>query len=391
MNAILLRKPIAACLAVGLLISSASAQEAKVTSVRRIGNDVELKFTGTAGVLYTVQQSGTLDVGSWLPAGTAATGTGAEQTLLVAGAGVTGKNFLRLSYAAPSAPPGYVRIPGGTFTMGDQSSPYEGHLRERPPISVTLGEFFIKATEVTKTEWDATAPWALANGYTFGSQAGTAKGPDYPVTFVNWYDAVKWCNAKSEQEGLVPCYVIPGPSPGVNLVYRTGSPSRIGWLFGSNGYRLPCEAEWEKAARGGVPGRRFPSGTFMNHSVANYHASTGSYAYDNSGVNISHPAYNTGAVLPYTAPVGSFPANPYGLHDLEGNVREYCWDRSTSDYSEGYQVQFESASSLFPRITRGGDWSSDAYTARCSYRASQFPDTGRNNYTGFRPAKGPLQ
>ncbi len=386
MNAILLRKPIAACLAAGLLISSASAQEAKVTSVRRIGNDVELKFTGTAGVLYTVQQSGTLDVGSWLPAGTAATGTGAEQTLLVAGAGVAGKNFLRLSYTAPSAPAGYVRIPRGVFTMGDQGIPVEGLGKEQPAISVRVGEFFMKATEVTKAEWDATAVWAATHGYAFRSNAGAGVGPNHPVTFVNWYDIVKWCNAKSEQEGLLPCYYLAdGVTP-----YRTGEVSKVIWNFVRDGYRLPCEAEWEKAARGGFTGRRFPSGTTLSHSVANYKATTGTYAYDTTGYDGFHPSYIT-ATPPYTSPVGSFPANPYGLYDMEANVREYCWDRITSDYSEGYAVNPESATSLGPRATRGGDWSNTAFTSRCSYRADEFPDTGRKNYLGFRLVKGPLQ
>lgn len=377
------------CLAAVTLICSsvtAFAQEPVISSVKRIGNDVELKFTGTAGVEYALQQSETLEQRSWLPAGVAVTGTGAEQTVLVPGAGVPGRNFLRFSYTSDPTPSGFVRIPSGSFIMGDQSVPYDGLLKERPAITVETGSFFMKATEVTKAEWDATFTWAVANGYTFGNLAGAGKGPDHPVTSVNWYDAVKWCNAKSEQEGLVPPYT--ELVSGRHVTFRTLSTPRVYWNFAANGYRLPCEAEWEKAARGGMTGRRFPSGSTINHSVANFFASKTTYAYDTTGVDGLHPAYNTGAV-PYTSPVGSFPPNPYGLYDMEANVREQCWDNASSDWSEGYAVRWDSGTSLTPRSIRSGDWSNTAITCRSSYRNQEFPDA-RRNYLGFRLVKGPL-
>lgn len=379
------------CLAAAALVCSsvtASAQEPSISSVKRVGNDVELKFTGAAGVEYTLQQSETLEQRSWLPTGVTITGTGVEQIVLVPGVGIPGKNFLRFFYTFDPVPSGYVRIPSGSFIMGDQNVPYEGLLKERPPITTQTGAFHLKATEVTKAEWDATFTWAVANEYTFSNSAGAGKGPDHPVTNVNWYDVIKWCNAKSEQEGRQPCYTLRG-SDGRHTVYRTGSPTRIIWEFGANGYRLPCEAEWEKAARGGGVGRRFPSGTTIDHSVANFFASLSNYAYDTTGIDGMHPAYITGAI-PYTAPVASFPPNPYGLYDMDANVREYCWDTSTSDWAEGYVVKAESSSSLFPRAVRGGDWSSSAFQCRSSYRSQEFPDTGKKNYLGFRLVKGPL-
>ena len=101
--------------------------------------------------------------------------------------------------------------------------------------------------------------------------------------------------------------------------------------LGSQGYRLPTEAEWEKAARGGASGHRFPwsDADTITHSRANYYVRTQNgtnyYAYDISPTPGDHPIFNDGT-LPYTSPVGSFAANGYGLYDMAGNVWEWCWD-----------------------------------------------------------------
>src|SRR5215212_2223216 len=96
-----------------------------------------------------------------------------------------------------------------------------------------------------------------------------AKATNHPVNNVSWYDAVKWCNARSEKDGLTPCYY---SNVGLTVVYKTGrTEPYVRWT--ANGYRLPTEAEWEKAARGGLVGKRYPFGDSIDGSQANYSGS----------------------------------------------------------------------------------------------------------------------
>ena len=85
---------------------------------------------------------------------------------------------------------------------------------------------------------------------------------------VNWYDCVKWCNARSQQEGLTPVYYT---DAGLTQVYTNGETTTVYANWTANGYRLPTEAEWEKAARGGLSGQRFPWGNTITESQANYY------------------------------------------------------------------------------------------------------------------------
>ena len=198
-----------------------------------------------------------------------------------------------------------------------------------PVHTVQVSAFYMGKYEVTKEEWDAVRAWGPANGYT-DLPVGGGKAANHPVHTINWYPMVKWCNARSEKEGLTPCYTVGG------AIYKTGN-STPACNWAANGYRLPSEAEWEKAARGGLVGLNFPWGNTISHSQANYYSywSGGhpSHPYDVSPTEGYHPTYAVGGI-PYSAPVGSFAPNGYGLYDMAGNIWEWCWDwYSVSYYS----------------------------------------------------------
>jgi formylglycine-generating enzyme required for sulfatase activity len=269
-----------------------------------------------------------------------------------------------------------VLIPGGSFTMGRTSGDTDA---DAPPTTVTVSPFYIQQTETTKAQWDEVRTWGLSNGYT-DLEAGAGKASNHPVQGVTWWDVVKWCNARSEKEGLTPVYTVGGG------VMRTGTAEpAANWI--ANGYRLPTEAEWEKAARGGVEGKRFPWGTdTISHAQANYYGDS-SYAYDLSPINNYHPTYRTGE-QPYTSPVGSFEANGYGLYDMSGNVWECCWDW----YGESYYTTSNGttdprgAASGSRRVYRGGSWIDYAIIGRAALRYSDAPGA-RTGSIGFRPVR----
>lgn len=266
---------------------------------------------------------------------------------------------------------GFVKIPAGTYQIGDN---LDG-LSDAPVTSVSLSGYYLSVNDTTKAQWDAVRTWGVSNGYT-DLAAGGGKASDHPVQTVSWYAVVKWANAASEKEGLTPCYKVSGS------VYRTGSSDAVVCDWSANGYRLPTEAEWEVAARGGLSGKRFPWGDTITHSQANYYSSS-SYAYDVSSTRGDHPTYGTG-VYPYTSPVGSFAANGYGLKDMAGNVYQWCWDWYGT-YSGGSDPKGSAAGSA--RVLRGGHWNVFANYARCAqrYRTLSYADY---DLIGFRLARG---
>jgi formylglycine-generating enzyme required for sulfatase activity len=348
------------------------------------GTDITVRFGTVVGQTYSVEKSTSLAQGSWTVILGNATGTGAVQTTTDAGS--LPKCFYRIRYGATSTPTpdltGFALIPAGSFQMGDSMGDVYSGIG-LPVHAVDVSAFYMEKNLVTKAQWDEVYAWAAINGYTFDSNLngegphGQGKAPDHPVQTVDWMDCVKWCNARSEKEGLVPCYTVGGTT------YKSGSSDGVACNLSASGYRLPTEAEWEKAARGGLIGKRFPWGDTISQSQANYPGNTFAYSLYDLGPNGPNPTYATGSA-PYTSPVGSFAANGYGLYDMAGNVFEWCWDWY-GEYGSGAVSDPTGPDSGASRIYRGGSWYWDAFGCRAAFRYGESQVVSADNL-GFRCA-----
>lgn len=268
-------------------------------------------------------------------------------------------------------------IPAGAFTMGDTLDS-EGNAS---PIDVYVSQFTMDTNLVSYGQWQAVYNYAMNTGYGFDN-AGSGKADNHPVSSVNWYDCVKWCNARSQQAGLMPVYYT---DAAWTQLYTSGQVDVVYPKWSADGYRLPTEAEWEKAARGGLSGQRFPSGMTISENQANYNSDGFYNSYDLGPYTGYNTNFDTGAT-PYTSPVGYFAPNGFGLYDMAGNVTEWCWDWYATPYGQPTTNNPTGPASGIAsngRVIRSGNWGTDAYYSRCAFRQGYNPSFA-TPYQGFR-------
>ncbi len=257
--------------------------------------------------------------------------------------------------------PEMVSVAPGSFIMG-----YAAAIPSRPEHKIHVDAFFIDKYEVTQGAYGAVMrenPSDTRRGAR-EDDIDTPIGKDYPVTRVSWFDAVRYCNARSAAEGLQPCYDV----------------STWECDFSKNGYRLPTEAEWEYACRAGTSTTYF-FGNDVNDLIhyANYWPDRDKY------FEVMSEAGKWDKPLPKLLPVGQKKPNPWGLYDMLGNVEEWCNDW----YDPNYYASSPENNPKGPeygamKVTRDGSYR-DGYLG-CGLRAGRYPSGKRslNALVGFR-------
>jgi uncharacterized repeat protein (TIGR02543 family) len=283
-----------------------------------------------------------------------------------------------------------VSLTGGTISGNAVYNASNGDTLFPAGRTVTLSAFSIAKYETTYELWYEVKTWA-AGGYTFANAGreghnGTDGAPPTPaaktepVTYISWRDAVVWCNAYSEMSGKDPVYY----SSGAVIKDSTNTTAWDNAVMDTtaNGYRLPTEAEWEYAARGGGMPSTIGSfaytyaGTNDENSLVNY----AWYKVNSYDAGSSDPNYGT-------HPVGGKTANGPQLYDMSGNVWEWCWDWYGSIGMETVTNPTGTGSGS-ARVIRGGSWNVDASLCAAAFRNYGGPNA-RLSHLGFRVASRP--
>lgn len=215
-----------------------------------------------------------------------------------------------------------VTVPAGRVTLSDR--------RTRRSWPVEVGAYELAAFPVTQELYAEIT----------GLRPSAARGERLPVESVSWWDAVRFCNALSERDGCTPVYR-----------FRDDG-ERVEWTASADGYRLPTEAEWEHACRAGTTGPRYGP----LDEIAWYHGTSRETIHE----------------------VGTRRPNPWGLHDMIGNVWDWCWDLYDPEVYGSY------------RVLRGGGWFDEHWSCRASARRRSHP-TFRVDDVGFRVARSPVR
>ena len=238
-----------------------------------------------------------------------------------------------------------VFVQGGTFQLGEPDSSINYSDNARPVSNVTVSSFYIGKYEVTQAQWQAVME-SLPSSLTTADD----RGDTFPVYDVSWYEALVFCNKLSIAEGLTPAYRISnstnpddwGTVP-YNIYDVTWNAATVD--SNSNGYRLPTEAQWEYAAKGGNTGEVFTyAGSNTVGDVAWYAGNSG-----DNGETANRRSHEVGTKAP----------NGLGLYDMSGNVSEWCWDRY-GNYTSEDKTDPTGASSGSDRVARGGSWNDSA-------------------------------
>ncbi|HNG14947.1 formylglycine-generating enzyme family protein [Accumulibacter sp.] len=255
---------------------------------------------------------------------------------------------------APPTPPAAARrtlsvalidIPAGRFRMGSPPGEAGRDDDEGPLREVTLDAFACMPHPVTRGLYRKLMPQIKRNWI-------EKDADDWPANRISWYDAVQFCNRLSDEDGLARCYEIEG--------------TNVTWQHAADGYRLPTEAEWEYACRAGSETR---------------------YSFGDDAAELVRHAWYSANADGHPHAVGGLAPNAWGLHDMHGNVWEWCWDWF-GDYPAEAEINPVGPVGGTWRVLRGGSFAIGAEVLRSAFRNWFRPEFGDEDF-GFRCVRGP--